>query len=98
MRVISKKALVAFWEGHPDAKGPLAAWYDAITSRTWKNLTELRQLSRAVDYVGGDRYVFNIKGNDYRLVAKIDFNSQLAFVRFVGTHAEYDRIENISSI
>lgn len=98
MRVISKRALVAFWERFPDAKAPLAAWHDAISSRTWKNLAELHQLSRTVDYVGGNRYVFNIKGNDFRLIVKIDFNSQLAFVRFVGTHREYDKIENIREI
>lgn len=98
MRVISRKALVAFWERLPDAKGPLSAWYDTISSRTWKNLTELRQLSRTVDYVGGDRFVFNIAGNNFRLVVRIDFNSQLAFVRFVGTHKEYDKIDKISEI
>lgn len=98
MRVISKKALVAFWEEHQDAKSPLTAWHDAITSRAWKNLAELRQLSRTVDYVGGDRYVFDIKGNDYRLIVKIDFNSQLAFVRFIGTHKEYDKIKGIDAI
>lgn len=98
MRVISKRALVAFWMIHSQAEGPLAAWHDAISSREWKNLAELRQLFRTVDYVGGDRFVFNIAGNNFRLVVKIDFGCQLAFVRFVGTHKEYDVIKDISSI
>ena len=98
MRVVTKRALVAFWTAHPQAEGPLAAWYDAISSREWKNQAELRQLSKDVDYVGGDRFVFDILRNRFRLVVKIDFRSQIAFVRFVGTHKEYDRIDNISSI
>ena len=98
MRVVTKRALVAFWTVHPQAEGPLAAWYDAISSREWKNQAELRQLSRTIDYVGGDRFVFNIAGNSFRLIVKIDFRCQLAFVRFVGTHKEYDDIKDIASI
>lgn len=98
MRVITKRTLVAFWALHPQAEGPLSEWYNAIKSREWKNLAELKQLSRTVDYVGGDRYVFNIMGNNYRLIVRIDFKRQVAFVRFVGTHGEYDRIADISSI
>ena len=98
MRVISKKVLREFWVLNPQAEGPLAAWYDAISAHEWRNLAELRQLSRTVDYVGGDRYVFNICGNSFRIVVRIDFKSQLTFVRFIGTHNEYDRINDISSI
>jgi len=98
MRVITKRTLVAFWALHPQTEGPLSEWYNAIKSREWKSLVELKQLSRTVDYVGGDRYVFNIMGNNCRLIVRIDFKRQIAFVRFVGTHDEYDRIADISSI
>ena len=98
MRVVSKRTLAIFWTAYPQAAGPLGAWYDAISSREWKNITELRQLSRTVDYVGGDRFVFNIAGNKFRLIVRIDFRSQLAFVRFIGTHKEYDGIDDVSSV
>ena len=97
MRVVSKRTLATFWTAHPQATGPLVAWHDAITSREWKNFAELRQMSRTVDYVGGDRFVFNIAGNKFRLIVRIDFRSQLAFVRFIGTHKEYDGIDDVSS-
>lgn len=98
MRVISKRALVAFWGKNPQAKDPLMAWFDSISSREWKNINELRQCYHTIDYVGNNRFVFDILRDRFRLIAKIDFNCQLAFVRFVGTHKEYDRIADISSI
>lgn len=97
MRVIKRATLEAFWTEHASAQGPLVNWYDTITGRRWAGLAELKQyFSRSVDFVGGKRYVFNV--GEYRLVAKIDFKAQIAFVRFIGTHAEYDKIQNIDEI
>ncbi len=92
MRVIAKKILRVFWENHPDAEGPLQAWHHELVKANWKNWTEMKRRFPSADAVGGDRYVFNIKGNTYRLVAEIAFAFGIVFVKFIGTHAEYDRI------
>ncbi len=97
MRVVKRAALVAFWEDHAQAKAPLENWYDTITSRHWNDFSDFKQhYSRSVDAVGGDRFVFNVGA--FRLVAKVDFTDHIAFVRFIGTHAAYDRITNIETI
>lgn len=96
MRVVKRAALTKFWQDHAQAKAPLENWYDTITSRHWENFSAFKQFfSRSVDYVGGGRFVFDV--GIFRLIAKIDFEDQIAFVRFVGTHAEYDRIEDITT-
>ncbi len=93
MRIIAKRTLRNFWEKHADAEVTLRIWYKETEKAKWKNLNELKSKHKSVDYVGNDRYVFNIKGNHYRLIAKIDFTFQLIFIRFVGTHADYDKID-----
>jgi len=98
MRVISRRTLREYWEKHAQARASLLNWHDVVTSRAWSSLAELKQrFSRSVDGVGGDRYVFNM-GDNFRLVAKIDFEAQVALVRFVGTHKEYDKIKDITTI
>ncbi|MDQ7831686.1 MAG: type II toxin-antitoxin system HigB family toxin [Desulfovibrionaceae bacterium] len=97
MRVVKRAALVDFWRLHPDAQPPLANWYARVVSRNWDSFAALKQgFSRSVDYVGGNRFVFDV--GLFRLVVKMDFSDQIAFVRFVGTHAEYDRIKDITTI
>jgi mRNA interferase HigB len=76
----------------------LQVWYHTLCAKHWKNLNDLKQTFKSVDYVGNHRYVFNIKGNDYRLVAIISFNAQKTYIRFIGTHAAYDKIDNIKTI
>ena len=98
MRVISFAALRDFIAVHADAAEPLKEWYKAVTKAYWRNLSDMRQTFNSVDYVGNDRYVFNIKGNNYRIVAIVLFVNQKVYVRFVGTHSEYDRIQDISNI
>lgn len=93
MVVISKTQLNAFGKTHADSADALDDWYAAVKEADWSNLAELKQRFSTVDYVGNDRYVFNIKGNNYRLVAMIFFNIRTVFVRFIGTHAEYDKID-----
>lgn len=98
MRVISFAALRNFIAIHADAEQPLRDWYKKVTQAYWRNLADMRGDFRTVDYVGNDRYVFDIKGNRYRLVVIVLFVNQKVYVRFVGTHAEYDRIPDIENI
>ncbi len=98
MRVISKKTLETYYQKHPDSKGSLLAWYEKITSTNWVDFNHLKATFGAVDYVGNNHYVFNIRGNTYRLVVVVQFIPQRALIRFIGTHAEYDKIKDISNI
>ncbi len=92
MRIISRTPLVAFYQKYPDAKVPLEDWYKRVKRAQWQNLDDIRKTFNSVDYVGNSRYVFNIKGNTYRLVVAIVMAAQSVYIRFVGTHAEYDKI------
>ncbi|MDP2387768.1 MAG: type II toxin-antitoxin system HigB family toxin [Bacteroidota bacterium] len=93
MVIISKTVLVEFGNEHSDAIDALNKWYEVSKQANWNNLSEIKKSVNNVDYVGNDRYVFNIKGNKYRLVVMIFFNIRTVFIRFVGTHAEYDKID-----
>lgn len=93
MVVISKTQLNEFGKIHTDVVLALNHWYEIVKESDWKNLAELRQSFSSVDYVGNDRYVFNIRGNNYRLVAMIFFDIRTMYIRFIGTHAQYDRID-----
>lgn len=92
MHVIARSRLIAYWKKHPDTETPLKIWYKKVNGATWKNLTELKKDFPTADYVGNDRIVFDIKGNKHRLIVLIFFDGQKAFIRFIGTHAEYDKI------
>ncbi|WP_295654164.1 type II toxin-antitoxin system HigB family toxin [uncultured Mucilaginibacter sp.] len=93
MVIISKSTLREFAELHADAEGPLFNWYELTANADWKNFNEVRNTFNSVDAVGNDRYVFNIKGNNYRLIALIIFKVRTVFILFIGTHAEYDKID-----
>ena len=93
MRIIAVSTLKEFWREHPDAEVPLYEWYAKVSRAQWNSLGDIRKDFNSVDYVGNQRYVFNIKGNGYRLVAAIKFTTKIVYIRFVGTHAEYDRID-----
>ncbi len=93
MVVISKTILIAFGAKHEDSVDALNKWYQTSKQANWNSLSDLKKAFNSIDYVGNDRYVFNIKGNKYRLVAMIFFDIRTVFIRFVGTHAEYDRID-----
>lgn len=87
-----------FYKKHPDAESPLNRWAEYVESCDWKTHADLKDAFPSADYVGNDRYVFNISGNKYRLVTVVVFFNGMLQVRFVGTHAEYDKIKNIKNI
>ena len=93
MRVIAVRTLREFWERHPDAEEPLRAWHADARRAHWQAPGEIKALHPQASVVAGNRIVFNIKGNDYRLVVHINYPAGIVFVRFIGTHAQYDRID-----
>ena len=93
MRVIAKKILREFWEKHSDCEQQLKSGYQEADKGTWKNLNELKNEYPSASILEDNRVCFNIKGNNYRLIAKINFSYQMMWIRFIGTHAEYDKID-----
>lgn len=93
MRIISRKTLRDFYEKHSDAKAPLEAWFHETVAAAWKSPRDIKSRYPSADVLPGNRVVFNIKGNAYRLIVKIHYNTAIVFVRFVGTHTDYDRID-----
>ena len=93
MRIISRKTLREFWEEHPSAKIPLQAWYADTKQANWRSPNDIKKTYRNASIVANNRVVFNIKGNDYRLVAAINYSFSIAYIRFVGTHKEYNNID-----
>ncbi len=93
MRVISRKILREFWEKHPDVRQPLQAWYADVKQAVWTNPGEIKNVYRTASFLVNNRVVFNIKGNRYRIVVVVRYRYGLVYIRFVGTHKEYDRID-----
>lgn len=93
MRVIAHLTIVEFYTKHADAKTSLEEWYTKTIKAEWSNFADIKTTFNSVDAVGNKRFVFNIKGNDYRLVAIVLFIPKMVYVRFIGTHAEYDKID-----
>jgi mRNA interferase HigB len=93
MRIISRKALREFWEIHPDAQQPLQAWYADVKKADWQSPMDIKNVYRNASIVANNRVVFNIKGNKYRLVVAIQYEYRLVYIRFVGTHQAYDKID-----
>jgi len=93
MRVIAKRTLRLFWEQHRDAQGPTEAWHAEVSKASWKTPQELKAQFASASILKEGRAVFNIGGNKYRLVVAIDYVRQACFVKFIGTHEEYDSID-----
>ncbi|MBU3595955.1 type II toxin-antitoxin system HigB family toxin [Polynucleobacter sp. 86C-FISCH] len=93
MRVIARKHLINFWRIHPDAEQPLKAWYDEVTHLTWKKPQDIKNQYRSASFIAHNRVVFNIKGNAYRLVVAVAYSFGAVYVKFIGSHAAYDRID-----
>jgi len=92
MVIISKTILNDFAGTYPDAAKALSKWYEEVKSADWKNYTALKNTFNTADHVGNDRYVFDIKGNQYRLIELIIFQIRTVFILFIGTHKEYDEV------
>jgi mRNA interferase HigB len=94
MQVIARRTLRRFWERHPQAEGPLKVWFAVVSGVRWAGPADLkRQFGASVDFVSDNRVIFDIGGNKYRLVAHISYEFGRLLVKFLGTHAEYDRID-----
>ena len=93
MNVVAVSTLRHFWEKHSDAEQPLKAWYDEAKAALWTSPQDIKKSYASASFVGNNRVVFNIKGNDYRLIVAIAYRYQAMYIKFIGTHAEYDRID-----
>jgi mRNA interferase HigB len=96
MRVIAKRTLREFWESTPkyaDAEDPLRAWYREAKQASWLTPADVKEQYRNASILKNNRIVFNIAGNKYRLVVEINYIAQIIFIRFIGTHQEYDSID-----
>lgn len=94
MRIIAIKKLKEFWNnGYSDSEQPLKVWYQIFKQNNFYTTHEVKRLFASASFVGNSRVVFNISGNKYRLVAHIRYDIQILFIRFIGTHAQYDKID-----
>jgi len=92
-RIFAKSTLREYWEAHPDAEQYLKTWYDTAINADWHNPADVKQTYSTASILKDNRVVFNIKGNSYRLIAKFNFKKQWIFIRFIGTHSEYNKID-----
>lgn len=93
MHVIARPCLIGFWMKHPDAEGPLRAWYAEAKAAEWSSSADIKKRYSTASILNSERVVFNIGGNKYRLVVRINYASGTVFVGFVGTHKDYDSID-----
>ena len=94
MHIIKVKTLRNFWTQHPDVEQPLKTWVSTVGKAQWRNQEDVKASYPGVVPIGDNRFIFKrLKGNDYRLVIKVNYKFQKVFVRFVGTHSQYDRID-----
>lgn len=99
MRVIAKSTLVKFWSqpAYADSKGALQSWHDEAIKADWKNPQDIKEQYRSASICGNSRVVFNVAGNKYRLVVEMQYRAGIVWVKFVGTHAQYDKI-NVETV
>ena len=93
MRIIAKKPLIEFWKSHSQAEQPLKAWHAEAKNAQWQSPDDIKKRYPNASILHDNRVVFNISGNTYRLIVKIHYNTGVVYIRFVGTHAEYDKID-----
>lgn len=93
MRVIARRALRAFWEHHPESEQLLKAWFAEVQGSNWSTPQEIKRRYQHASFVSDNRVIFNLGGNKYRLVTHVNYNFRIVYIKFVGTHAEYDRID-----
>jgi len=93
VRVIAVAALRAFWQQHPDAGQPLKAWFEEASKASWTQPSDIKAQYRSASILKNRRAVVNIKGNEYRLIVAIAYKLQIVYVKFIGTHRQYDAID-----
>lgn len=93
MRIIARKTLRVFWEKHPSARSALQAWYADVRRANWQSPADIKETYRNASFVANNRVVFNIKGNAYRVIVAVRYRPQIVFIRFVGTHDDYDTVD-----
>jgi mRNA interferase HigB len=94
MQVIARRTLKQFWQRHQRAEGPLRAWFAVVSRARWTGPADVkRQFGATVDFIGDNRLIFDLGGNKYRLVVRVSYKFGRVLIKFVGTHAEYDRID-----
>lgn len=93
MRVIAKKTLREFWSRHNDCEAALKTWYHEAETSKWKTPSDIKNEFPSASFLQGNRIIFNIKGNHYRLVVKINYDYGIVWIRFIGTHKQYDKID-----
>lgn len=93
MKIIARSTLTDFWKKHPDSQEPLSIWYNIVSKSKWRNINEIKNSFPKVSVLSNNRAVFNIKGNNYRLVIAIKFTISTVYICWVGTHSEYDKID-----
>lgn len=98
MRIIAARTIRQYYEAHPTSKTALQEWSKKVVEATWTSFADMKKTFNSVDSVGNQHYVFNIKGNDFRLVAVVKFTIHFVLIRFIGTHEEYDKIKDIANI
>ena len=98
MVIISKTVIKDFYKKNPDAEIPLHKWYKETKDASWKSFTDVKNTFNTADSVGNDRYVFNIKGNDYRLISLIIFKTRTVFILFIGSHKNYDKVDAAKAV
>ena len=96
MRVIAKSTLRDFWLKHADSEQALKTWYQETDKSSWQHPNDIKREYPSASILADNRIVFNIKGNRYRLIVKINYAYQMVWIRFIGTHAEYDKIDAIN--
>jgi mRNA interferase HigB len=93
LRVIAKKGLRDFWLLHPDCEQQLKSWYREAEKSVWKTPGQIKKMYPSASIIENNRVVFNIKGNNYRLIVRINYDYGMVWIRFIGTHSQYDRID-----
>jgi mRNA interferase HigB len=93
MRIIARNTLRHYWENHSDAEDALKTWYYDASRADWQSPADVKESHRNASIVANNRVVFNVKGNKYRLIVAIRYDIGIIFIRFIGTHAEYDQVD-----
>jgi mRNA interferase HigB len=96
MRLIARSVLLAYARTHPETAVPLERWYRLVKAANWKSMDDIRRVSPKAKVLNRDRARFEVAGGNYRLIASFDFRRQIVFIKFIGTHAEYDAIDPLT--